>query len=173
MQSLSTIGEVAKRVSAELRARHPDVPWAQLIAFRNILVHAYFGLNVERIWIAASGEAPVLGDQIASILRVEYPATKQEDAPPPCSGQGGGPFADVALQTHRPIAKSGRASLSAGAGIWGGGQDNVMRLDVGPNIRANIMAGGAQFQLDASWRFRVAGQAQPGNGPAVTLSTSF
>ena len=89
------------------------------------------------------------------------------------SGQGGGPFADVALQTHRPIAKSGRASLSAGAGIWGGGQDNVMRLDVGPNIRANIMAGGAQFQLDASWRFRVAGQAQPGNGPAVTLSTSF
>lgn len=89
------------------------------------------------------------------------------------SGSSGGPFADLALQAHRAIAKSGQASLAAGAGIWGGGQDNIMRLDVGPNIRANIMAGGAQFQLDASWRFRVAGQAQPGNGPAVTLSTSF
>lgn len=89
------------------------------------------------------------------------------------SGEGGGPFADVAVQAHRPLAKSGRASLSAGAGIWGGGQDNVMRIDVGPNIRANVMAGGAQFQLDASWRFRIAGQAQPGNGPTVTLSTSF
>lgn len=89
------------------------------------------------------------------------------------SSQGGGPFADVAVQAHRPIAKSGRASLVAGAGIWGGGQDNVMRVDVGPNIRANVMAGGAKFQLDASWRFRIAGQAQPGNGPTVTLSTSF
>ncbi|MFN3451057.1 MAG: hypothetical protein ACK4ZE_02785 [Sphingorhabdus sp.] len=89
------------------------------------------------------------------------------------SGQDGGPFADVAVQAHRPIAKTGRASLAAGAGIWGGGQDNVMRIDVGPNIRANVMAGGAQFQLDASWRFRIAGQAQPGNGPTVTLSTSF
>jgi hypothetical protein len=89
------------------------------------------------------------------------------------SGEGGGPFAEVAVQAQRPIAKSGSASLSAGAGIWGGGQDNVMRIDVGPNIRTNIAAGGAQFQLDASWRFRIAGQAQPGNGPAVTLSTSF
>ena len=91
MQSLSTIGEAAKRVSAELRARHPDVPWAQLTAFRNILVHAYFGLNVERVWNAASGDARILGDQIASVLRVEYPATRQIDAPPPSADQGGGP----------------------------------------------------------------------------------
>ena len=89
------------------------------------------------------------------------------------SGQGGGAFADVAAQAHRPIARLGKASFAIGAGTWGGGQDNVMRMDVGPNMRANVSTGGAQFQLDASWRWRVAGQAQPGNGPAVTLSTSF
>ena len=89
------------------------------------------------------------------------------------SGQGGGPFADVAAQAHRPIAQSQSASFAIGAGIWGGGQDNVMRMDVGPNIRANVTTRGAIFQLDASWRVRVAGHAQPGNGPAVTLSTSF
>jgi hypothetical protein len=89
------------------------------------------------------------------------------------SGQGGGPFADVAAQAHRSIAQSQRASFAIGAGIWGGGQDNVMRIDVGPNMRANVSAGSALFQLDASWRVRVAGHAQPGNGPAVTLSTSF
>jgi hypothetical protein len=89
------------------------------------------------------------------------------------SGQGGGPFADVAAQAHRSIAQSQRASFAVGAGIWAGGQDNVMRMDVGPNIRANVTAGGALFQLDASWRVRVAGNARPGNGPAVTLSTSF
>jgi hypothetical protein len=89
------------------------------------------------------------------------------------SGQGGGPFADVAAQAHRSIAQSQRASFAIGAGIWAGGQDNVMRMDVGPNIRANVTAGGALFQLDASWRVRVAGNARPGNGPAMTLSTSF
>ncbi|MEY3622790.1 MAG: hypothetical protein RLZZ407_349 [Pseudomonadota bacterium] len=89
------------------------------------------------------------------------------------SGQGGGPFADVAAQAHRSIAQSQRASFAIGAGIWGGGQDNVMRMDIGPNIRANVSAGGAVFQFDASWRVRVAGHAQPRNGPAVTLSTSF
>ena len=89
------------------------------------------------------------------------------------SGQGGGPFADVAAQAHRSIAQSQRASFAIGAGIWGGGQDNVMRMDIGPNMRANISAGSAVFQFDASWRVRVAGHAQPGDGPAVTLSTSF
>jgi hypothetical protein len=89
------------------------------------------------------------------------------------SGQGGGPFADVAAHAHRQIAQSQRASFAVGAGVWGGGQDNVMRMDVGPNIRANVTAGGALFQLDASWRVRVAGNARPGNGPAMTLSTSF
>jgi hypothetical protein len=89
------------------------------------------------------------------------------------SGQGGGPFADVAVQAHRSIAQSQRASFAIGAGIWGGGQDNVMRIDIGPNMRANVRAGSALFQLDASWRVRVAGHAQPGNGPAMTLSTSF
>jgi len=88
-------------------------------------------------------------------------------------GQDGGPFADVAAQAHRRIAQSQRASFALGAGIWGGGQDNVMRMDVGPNIRANVTSGSAVFQFDASWRWRVAGHAQPGNGPAVTLSTSF
>jgi hypothetical protein len=89
------------------------------------------------------------------------------------SGQGGGPFADVAAQAHRSIAQSQRASFAIGAGVWGGGQDNVMRMDIGPNMRANVSAGSALFQLDASWRVRVAGHAQPGDGPAVTLSTSF
>jgi hypothetical protein len=89
------------------------------------------------------------------------------------SGQGGGAFADVAAQAHRSIVQSQRASFAIGAGIWGGGQDNVMRMDIGPNIRANVSAGSALFQLDASWRWRVAGHAQPGDGPAVTLSTSF
>ena len=45
VQKLAIIGEAAARVSEELKTRHPQVPWPQIIAFRNILVHAYFGID--------------------------------------------------------------------------------------------------------------------------------
>jgi uncharacterized protein with HEPN domain len=43
VQKLATIGEAAARVSEELKSRHPEVPWPRIVAFRNILIHAYFG----------------------------------------------------------------------------------------------------------------------------------
>lgn len=89
------------------------------------------------------------------------------------SGSSGGAFADMMVQARRPIVVLAPAKISAGAGAWAGGQDNVMRLDIGPSIAADMPIAGAQFRLEASWRFRVAGDADPSNGPAVTLSTSF
>jgi uncharacterized protein with HEPN domain len=45
VQKLGVIGEAAARVSADLTSRHPEVPWPQIVAFRNILIHAYFGID--------------------------------------------------------------------------------------------------------------------------------
>lgn len=89
------------------------------------------------------------------------------------TGKDGGGFADVQMHALKPVIALRRASLAAGAGTWGGGQSHIMRLDIGPSLRADLQSGSAQFRLDASWRFRIAGNAQPGSGPAVTLSTSF
>jgi uncharacterized protein with HEPN domain len=50
VQKLSVIGEAAARLSADLKACHPEVPWPQIISFRNILVHAYFGIDWEVVW---------------------------------------------------------------------------------------------------------------------------
>ena len=68
VQKLGVIGEAAARVSADLTSRHPEVPWPQIVAFRNILIHAYFGIDWDIVWLAASEETPVLRDQIARIL---------------------------------------------------------------------------------------------------------
>lgn len=89
------------------------------------------------------------------------------------SGKSGGAFADFNARAERKFAQAGPASFAAGAGIWGGGQDNIFRVDVGPSLRADIAAAGANFRLTADWRFRIGGDAKPGDGPAVTLSTSF
>ena len=53
VQKLAVIGEAAARVSEELKTSHPEVPWPQITAFRNILVHAYFGIDWDVVWRAA------------------------------------------------------------------------------------------------------------------------
>jgi len=71
VQKLAIIGEAAGRVSEELKARHPEVPWPQIIAFRNILIHAYFGIDWDVVWRAAKNRCPILREQIARILAAE------------------------------------------------------------------------------------------------------
>jgi uncharacterized protein with HEPN domain len=67
-QKLGMIGEAAARVSDDTKVRHPEVPRAQIATFRNILVHAYFGIEWDVVWRAAKNRCPVLRDQVAEIL---------------------------------------------------------------------------------------------------------
>jgi hypothetical protein len=89
------------------------------------------------------------------------------------TGKQGGVFVDAQWNAQKMLAGQDRTKIYAGGGIWGGGQDTVMRLDLGPSARAVLPLQGAQLRIDASWRFRIAGDAQPGDGPAITLSTNF
>lgn len=89
------------------------------------------------------------------------------------TGKAGGGFADGQLHILKNMVSHGHAKLAAGAGAWAGGQSDIMRVDIGPSARVSLQAGATSFRLDASWRFRIVGNARPDNGPAVTLSTSF
>ncbi len=80
VHKLSVIGEAAARVSEELKAQNHQVPWAQIVAFRNILVHAYFGIDWDVVWGAAKNRCPVLREQIEQILDEE--STHPEDEHP-------------------------------------------------------------------------------------------
>jgi uncharacterized protein with HEPN domain len=51
-QKLAIIGEAAGRVSESLQGRHAEVPWPQIVAFRNILIHAYFGIDWDEVGCA-------------------------------------------------------------------------------------------------------------------------
>lgn len=82
-------------------------------------------------------------------------------------------FFDAQARISRAIANIGPTSLRAGVGVWAGGQDGAQRLDIGPGIAATIPADRTNFDLRLDWRQRIAGNAHPGNGPALTLSTGF
>ena len=64
---LQVIGEAARGVSQSLKDRYPDVPWPQIVALRNILVHEYFGLNMRQVWTMAKKDLPRLEGQVQQI----------------------------------------------------------------------------------------------------------
>jgi uncharacterized protein with HEPN domain len=75
VQKLAVIGEAASRISIDLKAHYADVPWSRIAAFRNVLVHAYFGIDWDVVWYAAEKQVPVLHDQIRAILDREFRPT--------------------------------------------------------------------------------------------------
>ena len=83
------------------------------------------------------------------------------------------PFADGQARVTRAALRVGPARLSAGAGAWGGAQRFAERLDVGPTLELALPEAPAPLRLSLDYRIRVAGNAVPGNGVAVTLASGF
>lgn len=69
LHKLSVIGEASARVSSEFRESHPGVPWADIIGFRNIAIHAYFSVDWRLVWNAAVSDAPALKRDIEAIVK--------------------------------------------------------------------------------------------------------
>ena len=73
LHHLTVIGEAISRLSVELRERHPEVPWRQIIAVRHRIVHAYFDLDWQILWDAAISDIPELQWQVLEIVAIEFP----------------------------------------------------------------------------------------------------
>ncbi len=71
LRHLEVIGEAVARLSDELRSRHSVIPWRDIIGMRNILIHGYFEIDWDRVWLAASRDIPNLKDRVEAILRDE------------------------------------------------------------------------------------------------------
>lgn len=83
------------------------------------------------------------------------------------------PFADGALRITRPAVAVGDAQLALGAGAWGAAQRDAARIDIGPTAVTTLPISGQAVRIALDWRERVAGNAQPGSGPALTLGADF
>lgn len=89
-------------------------------------------------------------------------------------GRAASAFIDGQLRVDRPVARSGGGELRIGAGAWGGAQKGASRLDLGPTaVIAAPISDGAFMRLALDWRLRIAGNAVPQSGPALTLSAGF
>jgi uncharacterized protein with HEPN domain len=68
---LLIVGEAAKRLSSEFRARHPSVPWSQIMRMRDKLIHHYEEWDVELIWQVTQGDLPRLRQALERTLPEE------------------------------------------------------------------------------------------------------
>jgi uncharacterized protein with HEPN domain len=68
LRNLELIGEAASHVPPEWRERAPGVPWRQLVATRNRLIHAYLGLDPDIIWSIVTDDIPTLQRELTLLL---------------------------------------------------------------------------------------------------------
>jgi uncharacterized protein with HEPN domain len=71
LQKLTIIGEAAARLSPEFKDSASHIPWSDIVAFRNIAVHAYFSVQWPIVWVAATEEAPLLKTQVLALLSAD------------------------------------------------------------------------------------------------------
>ncbi|MGC8657606.1 MAG: DUF86 domain-containing protein [Desulfomonilaceae bacterium] len=65
---IQIIGEAASHVSATTKEKYSQVPWPDVTAMCNVLVHQYFGIDLREIWETVIVDIPILRRQIESIL---------------------------------------------------------------------------------------------------------
>ncbi|MHB1252779.1 MAG: HepT-like ribonuclease domain-containing protein [Candidatus Humimicrobiaceae bacterium] len=51
IRSLEIIGEASKKIPANFKEKYPDIPWNKMLGMRNKLIHEYFGVDIEMLWI--------------------------------------------------------------------------------------------------------------------------
>jgi uncharacterized protein with HEPN domain len=69
IRQIEIIGEAAKRVSEGTRSENAQIPWQDIAGMRNKLIHDYFGVDIEKVWLTVKKDIPLLKDQINRILK--------------------------------------------------------------------------------------------------------
>ena len=68
IRKLEVIGEAVKGLSADTRARFPDIPWRQIAGMRDKMIHEYFGVNLELVWAVVERDLPGLERAVNALL---------------------------------------------------------------------------------------------------------
>lgn len=69
LRNLQTLAESTQRLSSGIKASRPEIEWARIAAFRNVLVHDYLGVDVERTWEITQRDVPALRTAVVTMLK--------------------------------------------------------------------------------------------------------
>src|SRR3989338_10575197 len=68
IRRIEVIGEAVKGVSDELKSKYPEVEWKKIAGTRDVLIHAYFSVDLDLTWEIVRRNVPVLKKSMTKIL---------------------------------------------------------------------------------------------------------
>ena len=71
IRNFEIIGEAVKRIPEEIRKNYADVEWKEAAGFRDVLIHEYFGIDLEAVWDTLRNNIPSFKKQIVKVLKSE------------------------------------------------------------------------------------------------------
>lgn len=69
IRNLEIIGEATKKIPENVRSKYPDVDWKKIAGLRDILIHEYFGIDIEIIWDIMKNKLPFFRKQVERLLK--------------------------------------------------------------------------------------------------------
>ncbi len=68
IRRLEIVGEAVKNIPEDFKSKYPNIPWKQIAGMRDVLIHGYFGVNLERVWAVVERDLPELKPKVLRIL---------------------------------------------------------------------------------------------------------
>lgn len=68
LRKLEVIGQAVKNLSDAAKSRQPNVPWKQISGMRDKVIHEYFGVNLEIVWVVVERDLPQLKEAVDQLL---------------------------------------------------------------------------------------------------------
>jgi uncharacterized protein with HEPN domain len=68
IRNIEIIGEAATHLPEEFKEQHTDIPWYQMKGMRNMLIHEYFGVDIDVLWKTIQEDLPLLKTKIQILL---------------------------------------------------------------------------------------------------------
>jgi uncharacterized protein with HEPN domain len=69
IRSLEVLGEATKRIPADYRVLHPDIPWTKMAGMRDVLIHDYMGVDLKTVWNVVQARLPELKPLLKSLQK--------------------------------------------------------------------------------------------------------
>lgn len=71
IRNFEVIGEAVKKIPKEVKQKYSDVEWNEAAGFRDVLIHDYFGIDLEAVWDTLKKNVPALKEKLTKVLIYE------------------------------------------------------------------------------------------------------
>ncbi|MDD2717207.1 MAG: GNAT family N-acetyltransferase [Candidatus Wallbacteria bacterium] len=72
LRELHELSESCQKLSQDFKEQYPEIPWKAISGFRNVIVHDYLGINLQRIWEIIERDLTPLQESIKKVLTAKY-----------------------------------------------------------------------------------------------------